>query len=50
MLRKIYEELKMIRLELQAIRNGMEPKMINEEELSRQARERLKELCSKPLL
>ncbi len=49
MLRKIYEELKMIRLELQAIRNGMEPKA-DIESIVRQAQERLKELCSKPLL
>lgn len=49
MLRKIYEELKMIRLELQAIRNGMEPKA-DIEIIGRQAQERLKELCSKPLL
>lgn len=39
----------MIRLELQAIRNGMEPK-ICEEELSHQVQEHLKELCSRPLL
>lgn len=49
MLRKIYEELKMIRLELQAIRNGMEPKA-EIKIIGRQAEERLKELCSKPLL
>ena len=45
MLRKIYEELKMIR----AIRNGMEPKA-EIKIIGRQAEERLKELCSKPLL
>ena len=41
-LRKIYEKLKMIRLELQAIRNGMEPKA-DIEIIGRQAQERLKE-------
>ena len=43
MLRKIYEELKMIRLELQAIRKDMNPK-VDIEILSRQVQEHLKEL------
>lgn len=49
MIRKIYEELKMIRLELQAIRNGMESKA-EIKIIGRQAEERMRELCSKPLL
>lgn len=47
MLRKIYEELKMIRVELQAIRNSVELKK-DAETIGHQVQERLKELCSRP--